>query len=55
MPDTSARFTVDSTSFVLKNEQTNEPLAPIEMRRRITALRSQNSDDLLITSLLNSS
>jgi len=53
--DTSARFTVDSTSFVLKNELTNEPLDPIEMRRRITALRSQNSDDLLITSLLNSS
>ena len=30
--DTSARFTVDSTSFVLKNELTNEPLDPIEMR-----------------------
>ncbi|WGD49681.1 hypothetical protein QA641_29140 [Bradyrhizobium sp. CB1650] len=38
---------------VLKRLSDNEYLDLIEMRRQLTALRSQNSDNRLVTTLLN--
>lgn len=37
----------------MTNEPADNPLDLIEMRRQLTALRSQNSDNLQIASLLN--
>jgi len=40
-------------SFVLTNEPDDQSLDLIEIRRQITALRSQHSDNLPVTSALN--
>jgi hypothetical protein len=46
-------LTANSASFVVTNEPDDQPLDLLEIRRQITVMRSQNSDNLLITSLLN--
>ncbi|QHP74244.1 hypothetical protein EI171_21040 [Bradyrhizobium sp. LCT2] len=37
----------------MKRQSDSAPLDLIEMRRQLTAMRSQHSDDLLVTSRLN--
>ena len=43
----------NSMSFFLANKPDDDPIDLVEMRRQITILRSQHSDNLLVTSRLN--